>query len=182
MFIFRYVCNLPHVEKLLDDQPMLHLMPHNSDTVLERFKTTVMAMMWQGLGNCASRIFLDKNNKPVTDFDQHQLTSASASDLPSIDQWFSLTFSSGKTVTARIDEEFVFASMYLNEDVFKSLGKEMCISLDVALAVSSCEAVVEVFTASSMCIKRMVANQMKCSPSEQLSTGVCHTLFLAQLP
>ena len=90
-------------------------------------------------------MFLDKDNEPVTVFDRHQLTSASACDLPSIDQWFSLTFSSGKTERARIDEEFVYASMYLNDDVVKSLGKEMCISLDVALAVSGCEAIVEGF-------------------------------------
>ena len=124
---------------------MLNLMPHNSDIVLERFKTTLMAMMWQGLGNCARRMFIDKDNEPVTAFDGHQLISASVCDHPSIDQWFSLTFSSGKTVRARIDEEFVFTSMYLNEDVVKSLGKEMCISLDIALAVSGCEAIVEGF-------------------------------------
>eukprot|EP00112_Aurelia_sp_Birch-Aquarium-sp1_P010253 Seg2197.10 transcript_id=Seg2197.10/GoldUCD/mRNA.D3Y31 product="hypothetical protein" protein_id=Seg2197.10/GoldUCD/D3Y31 len=33
--------------------------------------------------------------------------------------------------------------MYVNEDVIKSLGKEVCISVDVAPAVSGCEAIVE---------------------------------------
>ena len=69
--------------------------------------------------------------------------------------------------------------MYHNEDVFKSLGKEMCISLDVALVAAKLS--LKVFTALLMCIKRMVASQMKCSPSMQLSTGVCHILFLAKL-
>eukprot|EP00794_Sanderia_malayensis_P021154 gene21154-23234_t len=142
---YRYICKLPHVAKLLDEQPMLDLMPHNSDTVLGRFKKTVMAMMWHGLGNCASRMFVDNDNEPITAFEKHQLISASISDLPSIDQWFLLTFSSGEIVKARINEEFVFTSMYQNEDVVNSLGKEFCIALDVALAVSGCEAIVEGF-------------------------------------
>eukprot|EP00794_Sanderia_malayensis_P003887 gene3887-4431_t len=142
---YRYICKLPHVAKLLDEQPMLDLMPHNSDTVLGRFKKTVMAMMWHGLGNCASRMFVDNDNEPITAFEKHQLISASISDLPSIDQWFLLKFSSGQIVKARINEEFVFTSMYENEDVVNSLGKEFCIALDVALAVSGCEAIVEGF-------------------------------------
>ena len=35
--------------------------------------------------------------------------------------------------------------MYVNEDVVKLLGKQMCIALDVALAASGCKAVVEGF-------------------------------------
>jgi hypothetical protein len=139
------VCDLSHVKKLLDDESMLNLMPHKGDSVLERFKITLMEMMWQGLGNCASRMFLDKDNNPVTAFDKEQLTSARICNLPMLDQWFSLTFSSGTTIKARIDEEFLFAAIYVNEDVVKSLGKEMCIALDVALAVSGCKAVVEGF-------------------------------------
>ena len=161
---------------------MVNLMPHNSHTVLEQFKTTVMATMWQDLGKCASRMFLNKDSRPVTNFDRHQLTSASACDFSSIDQWFSLTSSSGKTVRARIDEEFVYALMYHNEDAFKSLGRGMCIGLGVALAVSGCKAIVEGFYSLVNVHKRMVASQMKCSPSMQLSTGVCHTLLFAQLP
>ena len=144
---FRHVCDLPHVKKLFDDQPLLKLMPHNSDGVFERFKVTLVEMMWQGLGNCSSRMFVDKNGNAVTVFDEHQLISADIYNYPTptLDQWVSLTFSSGKTVKARIDEEFVYSAMYVNEDVVKSLGKEMCIALDVALAASGCEAVVEGF-------------------------------------
>ena len=42
-------------------------------------------------------------------------------------------------------EENFFASFYNNQIVFESLGKELCISLDVALPGSGCEAVVEGF-------------------------------------
>ena len=44
-----------------------------------------------------------------------------------------------------LHEENFFASFYNNQIVFESLGKELCISLDVALAGSGCEAVVEGF-------------------------------------
>ena len=60
---------------------------------------------------------------------------------------------------------------------------EGCASVfGVALAVSGCKAIVEGFYSLVNVHKRMVASQMKCSLSVQLSTGVCHTLLFAQLP
>ena len=46
---------------------------------------------------------------------------------------------------AMLHEENFFASFYNNQIVFESLGQELCISLDVALAGSGCEAIVEGF-------------------------------------
>ena len=72
-------------------------------------------MMWQNLGNCGSQMFVDKNNELVAAFIGDQLISALLYDLPSIDQWFTLTFSSRQTVHAHVDETFVFAALYCNE-------------------------------------------------------------------
>lgn len=63
----------------------------------------------------------------------------------SLDQWYGLRFASGIFVEAKLHEENLFASFYNNEDIFQSLGKELCISLDVALGSSGCEAIVEGF-------------------------------------
>ena len=56
-------------------------------------------------------MFVDKNNEPVAAFIGDQLISACLYDLPSIDQWFTLTFSSGQTTHAHVDETFVFVAM-----------------------------------------------------------------------
>ncbi len=69
----------------------------------------------------------------------------SADGVESLDQWFSLKFASGVVVKAKLHEENFFASFYNNQIVFESLGKELCIAVDVALAGSGCEAIVEGF-------------------------------------
>ena len=45
----------------------------------------------------------------------------------------------------RLDEEFIVSTFYTNQGVVDSPGQEMCIAIDVALAGSGCEAVVEGF-------------------------------------
>ena len=67
-------------------------------------------------------------------------------DRPGVmDQWFLLHFSSCSTITARVNEEFITSAFYTNEEVVEPLGQEMCICLDVCLAGSGCEAIVEGF-------------------------------------
>ena len=56
-----------------------------------------------------------------------------------------MSFSSGISVDARLDEEFITSTFYINVEVVESLGQEMCIALDAALATSGCEAIVEGF-------------------------------------
>ena len=51
----------------------------------------------------------------------------------------------GIFVEAKLHEENLFASFYNNEDIFQSLGKELCISLNAALGSSGCKAIVEGF-------------------------------------
>ncbi|XP_046857834.1 uncharacterized protein LOC124451252 [Xenia sp. Carnegie-2017] len=75
---FKNVCQLPHVMQLLDDQPLLKLLPHNSDSFLEQFQETVMRMVWEGLGNCRSYMFIDEKDQPVTEFEKEQLISLNA--------------------------------------------------------------------------------------------------------
>ena len=89
----------------------------------------------------------------------------------------SLTFASGKTVRARIDEDFVCALMYHDKDTvcISHLAKRCASVLMLHLLSVAAKLLLKVSTALSMCIKRMVASQMKCSLT---ATGVCHTLFL----
>jgi hypothetical protein len=62
-----------------------------------------------------------------------------------LDHSFLLEFTSGVKVEAKLHEENLIASFYNNECIYESLGKEMCIGLDVALASGGCEAIVEGF-------------------------------------
>ena len=101
--------------------------------------------MWQNLGNCADQMFLKENSQHVSEFNNQQLVTMQCKEKPSLDKWFSLHFSSGSTITARLDEAFIVSTFYTNQDVVDSLGQEMCIAIDVALAGSGCEAVLEGF-------------------------------------
>lgn len=142
---FKTVCQLPHVQQLVQKSPDLDLLPHSSGIVYRKLKKTLRAMVWQNLGNCADQMFLKENNQPVLEFNDHQLVSIQCKEKPSLDKWFSLHFSSGTSITARLDEEFIVFTFYTNQEVVESLGQEMCIAIDCALAGSGCEAVVEGF-------------------------------------
>ena len=61
------------------------------------------------------------------------------------DQMFELTFCNNEIRYAKIQEDEFFALFYVNESIYSGIGKEFCIALDVALATSGCEAVVEGF-------------------------------------
>lgn len=134
---FTSVCQLPHVIKLLEDSPELDLLPHSSTIVYRKLKRTLRAMVWQYLGDCSERMFLKENNKPVVEFTDYQLLRMQCIEKASLDKWFSLHFTSGSTVMAGLDEEFIPSMFYTNEEIVKSLGQEMCIALDVGVKQSS---------------------------------------------
>ena len=142
---FKYVCRLPHVQELLNSNRLLDLMAHSSEIVFRRFKRTLVSIFWQGLGGVTHRMFLDEKDAPVTLFASEQLQELSVVEKMGLDRWFDLKFNSGATVTARLDEAFFWKALYTNADIFKSLGQEMSISIDVAMSGSGCEAIVEGF-------------------------------------
>ena len=104
-------------------------------------------IIWFGLGNCTDTMFVDLQGNPITEFKESNLVSLSAVSEASLelDDSFLLEFSSGVQVKAKLHEENLIASFYNNKSIYESLGKEMCIALDVALASSGCEAIVEGF-------------------------------------
>ena len=142
---YKYVCRLKHVQKLLNSNRMLDLMPHASNIVFHRFKRTVLSIFWQGLGNAAKSIFIDEKGEPVAHFATDILQELNVVDKMGLDKWLTLKFKSGPRVTARLDEANFWKSVYQNTDIVKSLGQEMSISIDVAMAGSGCEAIVESF-------------------------------------
>lgn len=62
-----------------------------------------------------------------------------------MNKWFMLKLLSGKSVVAYLDEEFTTSMLYCDAEIFNCLGQDARIVLDVALAPSGCEAIVEGF-------------------------------------
>lgn len=141
----QHVCAMPHVLALADEDHGLDLLPHDSLTILKNFKTTLKKIFWESMGNCTDTMFADHEGKSILEFKQSNLTALSAIDEDSLDKWFELRFTSGAVVKARLCEDHVIAAFYNNECIYGSLGKELCIALDIALAAGGCEAVVEGF-------------------------------------
>ena len=141
---FQVVCNILHVRVLADSDSSLMLLPHNSVIMFKRFKDTLEKIIWFGLGNRFD-LFVDMKGNFLPQFQDSHLLSMSAVDSAMLDQIFNLKFASGVEVTAKLQEDNLIASFYNEKVIYECLGKEMCISLDVALAASGCEAIVEGF-------------------------------------
>ena len=159
---FKVVCNLPHVRALSDSDSSLMLLPHNSVIVFKRLKDTLENIIWFGLGNRVE-LFVDLKGDSVPEFKESHLVSIIALDSESLDQVFSLEFASGVVVKAKLQEDNLIASFYNDKIIFESLGKEMCISLDVALAASGCEAIVEGFYSVVTAHKKSGGQGKRCS-------------------
>ncbi len=140
---YNVVCNIPHIQTLADTDHNLSLLPHDSNAILKKFKTTMEKILWFGLGDLA--LFVDQQGNAVQEFQESTLLSLTAVSDVSLNQWFELEFASGVKVKAKLDEENLVASFYTNQVISESLGKEMCIALDIALAAGGCEAIVEGF-------------------------------------
>ena len=141
---YNIVCNIPHIRTLADTNHNLSLLPHDSNVILKKFKTTIEKILWFGLGDCLDTMFVDQQGNPVKEFKESNLLSLTAVSGVSLDQLFELEFASDVKVKAKLHEENVIASFY-NQIIYESLGKEMCIALDIALAAGGCEAIVEGF-------------------------------------
>ncbi len=135
---------IPYVKSLIEveNEPTLNLLPYSSSIVYQKYKMTLMAMVWQNLGGCASKMFIDENFQPVSEFEADQLVSMQYKDEATIDRWFMFRFANRRVIKSHINENFITYSFYVNKEVMESLGQEFCKALDVALAGSGFEAIV----------------------------------------
>lgn len=56
---FRSVCALPHIQTLANTSHNLDQLSSDSQTVLKRFKTTLMKIFWMELGDCVKQLFVN---------------------------------------------------------------------------------------------------------------------------
>ena len=121
------------------------MLNHSSQLVANRMKRTEKKMLWENLGGVAKEMFLIKDRECVDESNRSQLTEISIVKTCTLNKWLMLKFSSAKSVVAYLGKEFTRLMLYCNADIFNCLGQDACIVPDVALACSSCEAIVEGF-------------------------------------
>ena len=142
---FEYVCQLPHVQKYVDNNSTSNLLPHNSQLVFSNFKNTIKKIVWENLGGETYEFFRTEKGDIVSEFKTSQLIQFSEINKDIFRKYFILKFSCGNVIEAFIDEELIIKLFYTNKYIYEALGQECCLALDIALATSGCEAVVEGF-------------------------------------
>ena len=141
---FSYVSSLPHIKDLCKADPSMKFVGVLAPSIHSLFKSTIVEVIWRNLGNCRS-VWFPPMSSPVGTVVKHgdSLSAFSVKSCPNdIDDFCLFQYENG-CVTARFDEKAAFCSMYTNEEIYNRLGQEMCVVLDVALAMSGSEAVVE---------------------------------------
>ena len=94
--------------------------------------------------------------------------------MSSIRQIFRLTLLNGKQVKAILDELVLIETLYNVKEIYSTIGPEFMIALDVALATSGSEAIVESFL---FCNGRSEADMLSIKSHygvEQRSIGCYH--------
>ena len=129
----------------MDKNLTSNLLPHYSQTIFTKFKTTLKQIVWENFGGETHEIFRTQKGDIVSEFKTSQLIQLSMIDKDMFKKYFRLNFSCGSEIEAFLDEELFVKLFYTNEVIYQSLGRECCLALDIALATSGCEAIVEGF-------------------------------------
>lgn len=142
---FHHVCSLPHIKEHVTNNVDSNLVDHNAQLVSNQLKSPLKKIVWENLGGVAEKMFLTKDGEFVKEFNCSQLARISLVEKHSLNKWFLLEFVSGQSVAAYVDEAYVISTFYCNAEIIQPLGQDACIVIDVAMASSGCEAIVEGF-------------------------------------
>lgn len=144
---YQHVCNLPQVKDLLEKETELNLLVHDNSLVFRKYKSVLRDIVWGSNNDLMQNVLVDPlNMQPIKEISCHRMVKFEGiNNKFSLDQIFLVTLSSGEEIEAMICEPFLISQFYTNPVIYEAVGKEMCISLDVALGASGCEAIVEGF-------------------------------------
>ena len=110
-------------------------LPTLASNVHQKFKQTVVKVVWHNLGNARATWFTHIDE---TRYQYHETQSGFHIEHHICE------FRCGIHVCrAMFNEKEVFSSFYKKEGLYEALGREMCIVLDIVNAMSGSEAVVE---------------------------------------
>ena len=115
------------------------MLPSLSQQVHKSFKDAVYQVVWNNLGDCRNDWF-----PPLEGAQCQTLLSEFKvkSEEFEIEDRFTFKYDDGVCIT-RLDQATAFSTFYTNKTIYQMAGKECCIAIDVALAMSDSEAVVE---------------------------------------
>ena len=72
---YEHICQLPHVQKYVDENLTSNLLPHYSQTIFTKFKTTLRLIVWENFGGETHEIFRTQKGDIVSEFKTSQLFS-----------------------------------------------------------------------------------------------------------
>ena len=82
-----------------------------------KYKETLRDIFWVNHGNVRNKIFVDEKGNKIKNFDTSDLISYKEREQSafSLNKWFLLKFSDNSEKLARVNEEFIVSSFYLND-------------------------------------------------------------------
>ena len=108
-----------HVQKYVDENLTSNLLPHYSQTIFTKFKTTLKQIVWENFGGETHEIFRTQKGDIVSEFKTSQLIQLSVIDRDLFKKYFRLNFSCGSKIEAFLDEElfvklFTLMKLYIS--------------------------------------------------------------------
>ena len=95
----------------MDENLTSNLLPHYSQTIFTKFKTTLKQIVWENLGGETHEIFRTQKGDIVSEFKTSQLIQLSVIDRDIFKKYFRLIFSCGSEIEAFLDEE-LFVNLF----------------------------------------------------------------------
>ena len=115
---FEHVCQLPHVQKYVDENSTSDLLPHNSQLVYSKLKSTLKKWCGKILGEKHMKLLKLKKGGNVINFKSTQLTGLAVILKELCKTFFQLQFSSGETIEAFRDGESLIKLFYTNTEIY----------------------------------------------------------------
>ncbi|KAF0310073.1 hypothetical protein FJT64_018864 [Amphibalanus amphitrite] len=136
---FGYVTSLPHIVKAQREEEDLDLHPQLATTVYAKYKEVVADVVWKNRDSCRNIWFSSQTPMP----EDRQVDEFLVLSCPNrLEDQYQFRF--GPDVyTVTLDESAVIQTIYNREGIYTAMGREFCTAMDVALAMSGSEAVVE---------------------------------------
>ena len=165
---YKYFCSLRHIHQLSLEEPELNLDHTFSESVHQSYKDLIFNVVWNDFSGCRLMWFPPvKGLHGSGKLKGFQIST----ETSEIEETYKFSYED-RVCTARLDYPSVFATLYINEEIYTLAGKELCIAIDIALAMSGSEAVVESYY-SLMKAQKMAGGQSNETLFERTNVDWC---------
>ena len=148
-----HVCKLKHVQSAIENG-RLEMEPGLSHVIYHKMKQGLKYLLWEKKDVMLKWFLLTTKKKSLTTLATEVPSNASVlqsfslfvpkAKSPMLDVQFIMTFCDDEEeYTIQLNETAIYKSIYSDEEVYSSLGKEVCLLVDIVLAKGGPESVVE---------------------------------------